>query len=201
MKLNSDVIKAAMASYWRYTRQCPIVAFECSVELDSDPGELADVMVVTEGQQLIMVEVKISLPDFRKDRKKNYHTHFSRDTGILPVTYFYFAVPSDLANKASYLCDQLYPYAGVLRYRDRDDYPSYVPDVAVSRQPKTLHPKALSVGQLTEKQINFITRTQTATLCRLARKVAEGKQIQKNLQAQLKEYKDMEALKAGSSGG
>lgn len=194
MKPNSDAIKAAVASYWRYTRQCPLVAFECNARLKPWGGELADVVVVTEGQQLLIVEVKISLADFRKDRKKSQHTHFSKDTGILPVTYFYFAVPLDLANKVSYLCDQLYPYAGVLSCRSNDNHLPSGLDVEVFKHPKTLHPKTLYVGQLTEEQINFITRTQTATLCRLAKKVAEQKQVRGNLETQLKEYKDKERL-------
>jgi len=40
MKPNSDAIKAAVASYFRYTRQCPLVAFECSARLFFG-GELA----------------------------------------------------------------------------------------------------------------------------------------------------------------
>ncbi len=192
MKPNSDAIKAAVASYWRYTRQCPLVAFECSTKLTPREGELADVVAVTEGQQLIVVEVKISLADFRKDRKKNHHAQFRHDTGILPVTYFYFAVPSDLANKVAYLCDQIYPYAGVLRCKLPSEFDMEVSefDVEVSRSPKTL-----CVGQLTEEQIRFITRTQTATLCRLAKKVVKEKRSRKKLEAQLKEYKDMEKLR------
>ena len=203
MKPNSDVIKAAVASYWRYTRQCPLVAFECSTKLKSWGGELADVVAVTEGQQLIVVEVKISIADFRRDGKKNQHAQFRHDTGILPVTYFYFAVPSDLANKVSYLCDQLYPYAGVLRCKLPSEFDMEVSefDVEVSRSPKTLHPKTLYVGQLTKEQITFITRTQTATLCRLAKKVVEVNRVRRKLEVELKEYRDMEALKAGSSEG
>ena len=189
MKPNSDTIKAAVASYFRYQRQCPLVAFECNARLKSWGGELADVVVVNEDKQLLIVEVKISLADFRKDKRKRQHTHFSKDTGILPVTYFYFAVPKELANKVAYICDDIYPYAGVLSWSN-----SEFDVVEVFKHPKTLHPKALYVGQLTEEQINFITRTQTATLCRLAKKVAEQKQVRGNLEAQLKEYKDMERL-------
>jgi len=189
VKPNSDTIKAAVASYFRYQRQCPLVAFECNARLEPWGGELADVVVVNEGKQLLVVEVKISLADFRKDKRKRQHTHFSKDTGILPVTYFYFAVPKELANKVAYICDDIYPYAGVLSWSN-----SEFDVVEVFKHPKTLHPKALYVGQLTEEQINFITRTQTATLCRLAKKVAEQKQVRGNLEAQLKEYKDMERL-------
>jgi len=192
VKPNSDTIKAAVASYFRYQRQCPLVAFECNARLEPWGGELADVVVVNEGKQLLVVEVKISLADFRKDKRKRQHTHFSKDTGILPVTYFYFAVPKELANKVAYIRDDIYPYAGVLSCSS-NDLPSEF-DVEVFKHPKTLHPKALYVGQLTEEQINFITRTQTATLCRLAKKVAEQKQVRGNLEAQLKEYKDMERL-------
>lgn len=192
MKPNSDAIKAAVASYWRYTRQCPLVAFECNARLKPWGGELADVVVVNEGKQLLIVEVKISLADFRKDKRKSQHAHFSKDTGILPVTYFYFAVPKELANKVAYICDDIYPYAGVLSWSN--DNSSEFDVVEVFKHPKTLHPKALYVGQLTEEQISFITRTQTATLCRLAKKVAEQKQVRGNLEAQLKEYKDKERL-------
>ena len=201
MKPNSDTIKAAVASYWRYTRQCPLVAFECNARLQPWGGELADVVAVNEGKQLLIVEVKLSLADFRKDRKKRQHTHFSKDTGILPVTYFYFAVPKELANKVAYICDDIYPYAGVLSCSSNGNDPPSEFDVEVFKHPKTLHPKALYVGQLTEEQINFVTRTQTATLCRLAKKVAEQKQVRRNLEAQLKEYKDMEILKGVSSAG
>ena len=191
MKLTSHVIKAAVAAYWRYTRQCSIVAFECDTQLRG--GELADVLVVNDDRRLIIIEVKVSLGDFKRDRRKMYHEQlrltdgkqespknvFDRSFGtkIRPVEYFYFAVPKDLANKVSLLCDQLFPYAGVLGcsgVRDNDTY--------VYRKPKRFE-----CCQLNNEQIEDITRAQTATLCRLARKVAEEHQIRKELEARLLE--------------
>lgn len=47
MKLTADSIKAAVAAYWRYTRQCPLVALEasCLLEPFNDGGQ-ADVLAV-----------------------------------------------------------------------------------------------------------------------------------------------------------
>ncbi len=190
VELSSDTIKAAVASYWRYTRQCPLVAFECSARLHFG-GELADVLVVTEDRLLSVVEVKISLSDFRRDRNKSCHRFFKDDRGFIPATHFYFAVPKELANNAAYLCDDLYPYAGVLGCNGISQF-----DIEVHRKPRNL-----KGGILTAEQIKYIERSQSATLCRLATKVAEQEQIRKNLMAQLKEYKDMEILKGGSSAG
>jgi len=183
MKPNSDTIKAAVASYWRYTRQCPLVAFECSARLFFG-GELADVLVVTEDRLLTVIEVKISLGDFRSDKNKSCHRYFNDDRGFIPATHFYFAVPKELANKVAYLCDDLYPYAGVIGCNGISQF-----DVEVYRKPRNL-----KGGILTAEQIKYIERSQSATLCRLATKVAEQKQIRRNLEAQIKEYKDMERL-------
>lgn len=185
--LSSHGIKASVANYWRYTRQYPFVAFEGNNGLEWGLGEQADVLVVSDDGFLIVIEVKVSLADFRKDRKKDCHRHFTGDSGRYPVAHFYFAVPKDLANTVSYLCNELYPYAGVIGCGSTSQF-----DVEVYRKPKTL-----KAEKLTGEQLKYMTRTQTATLCRLATKVEELKQIQGNLESQLKEYKDTEKLTAG----
>jgi len=185
VKPNSDAIKAAVASHFRYTRQCSLVAFECCARLFFGGGELVDVLVVTEGRLLTVVEVKISLGDFRGDKKKGYHRTFSNAPGVIPVTHFYFAVPKELANKVAYLCNDLYPYAGVIGTNGLDQF-----DIEVHRKPRNL-----KGGILTAEQIKYIERSQSATICRLATKVAEQKQVRRNLEAQIKEYKDMERLR------
>lgn len=196
LKLCSDDIKAAVASYWRYTRQCPLIAFECCVGLEWGAGELADVLVVTEDRLLSVIEVKISLSDFRQDKKKNHHEHFSRDTGHLSITHFYFAVPKELANKVAYLCDDLYPYAGVIGCPGISSGQELYLGIEVHRKPRNL-----KGGIVTDEQIKYIERSQSATLCRLATKVADQNRARRDLEAQLKEYKDMEILKARSSDG
>lgn len=198
--LSSHGIKAGVANYWRYERQYPVVAFEGNNKLEWGLGEQADILVVSEDGFLSVVEVKVSLADFRKDRKKDCHTHFTNDSGRYPVAYFYFAVPTDLATKVSYLCDDLYPYAGVIGCKSTSQFGVEVykgtSQFAVEVYRK---PKGLKAEKLTAEQMKYLTRTQTATLCRLATKVEELKQVQDKLESRLKEYKDTEKLTAGKA--
>ena len=171
MELSSDTIKASVAAYWRYTRQCPLVAFEASTRLDWGYTEQADVLAVTKERCLVETEVKVSVSDFRKDGKKACHRHFKDNTGVYPTAYFYFAVPKALGNELTLLCDQLYPYAGVLGCNGLSEQ-----GIEVYRKPKRLKGK-----RLTLKQVVYMARSQTATLCRLARKVEEQRQVIANL--------------------
>ena len=164
--MNSDTIKACIAAYWRYQRQCPMVAFESYSKLDWGGGEQADVLAVNKGRYLIETEVKVSLSDLRKDKNKPRHRYFRDVRGIYPTAYFYFAVPKEMANQAALLCDTLYPYAGVL------GCPNGTNETAVEIY---RNPRRLEGGKLSFKQILYMTRAQTATLCRLARKVEELK--------------------------
>ena len=85
---------------------------------------------------------------------------------------FYFAVPKELANDIAILCDELYPYAGVLGCRGIHDY-----QVEVHRKAKKFECNALR-----QEQIDDIIRAQTATLCRLATKAAEEHRERKRIQ-------------------
>jgi len=162
--MNSDKMKAIIASYWRYVRQCPMVALEanCQLEAFSDGGQ-ADVLAVNKDGFLIEAEVKVSLDDFRRDRNKIKHRHLKENDGRWPTRYFYFAVPYNIANKVSMLCDQLYPYAGVLGAKAEDEY-----GVVVYKEAKARSARKLSLLQVTR-----MAREQSATLCRLAKEVAE----------------------------
>jgi len=174
---NSEAIKAAVAAYWRYTFQHPMVAFEASPFLQY-AGCQADVLAVTKGRQLIETEVKISVSDFRKDQSKINHRYYERNDGTIPTAYFYFAVPQDLANKIAVLCDTLYPYAGVLGCANSTD----ASGVVVYRRPKLLSGQRLPL-----KLVVQMARAQSATICRLARLVEEQRQIIKNLHKQRSE--------------
>lgn len=165
--MNSETLKACVAAYWRYERQCPLVAFEGSSRLEWGWGEQADVLAVGQDRYLIETEIKVSLSDFRKDKHKPRHRHFRGNDGVLPTAYFYFAVPKDIANQVSLDCDQIYPYAGVLGCPDGTDELA----VEIYRNPKRLNGKRLSM-----KQVIYMVRSQTATVCRLAKKVDEQAQ-------------------------
>jgi hypothetical protein len=76
--INSDQIKAIIASYWRYIRQCPVIALEVNSNLSSYSGEeTADVLAVDKLRYLIETEVKVSLADLRRDIEKEKQRDFS----------------------------------------------------------------------------------------------------------------------------
>lgn len=170
--MNSDTIKACVAAYWRYQRQCPFVAFESSSRLDWGYAEQADILAVNKERYLIETEVKVSMSDLRKDKDKPRHRFFRDGGGSYPTAYFYFAVPKELANQVTLLCDNLYPYAGVL------GCPNSTEELAVEIY---RNPKRLKGTKLSFKDILYMTRAQSATLCRLAKKVVEQGRVIKNL--------------------
>ena len=148
MPITSDQIKAIVASYWRYIKQCPVIALEVNSNLSSYSGEeTADVLAVDKNRYLIETEVKVSLADLRRDIEKEKHRSFSQ--GSCVARYFYFAVPQDLANVARLICDELYPYAGVLGVNGLDEY-----GVAIYRKPEPLTGKRLSFSQVFWLRLN-----------------------------------------------
>ena len=163
MKISSDKVKAIIASYWRYTRQCPLVALEanCRLQAFNDGGQ-ADILVINKNGLLIEIEVKLNKADFRRDRNKLKHRYLRENSGRWPTTYFYFAVPKEIANKVAFLCENLYPYAGVLGTDGNSEH-----DVVVYREPKIRLAKKLSIFDMTR-----MAREQSATVCRLAKRVA-----------------------------
>ena len=165
MKVTAAEIKASVAAYWRYIRQYPFVALEasCRLEAFADGGQ-ADVLVISKSRYLIEVEVKLSIADLRRDREKLKHRNFRDGLVQYPTRLFYFAVPKEIANKVAVLCANLYPYAGVIGSNGRDEY-----DIEFYRDAHVLWGT-----KLTFPQILRMAREQSATVCRLARKLADG---------------------------
>ena len=162
--MDVNKLKAIIAAYWRYKIQCPLVALEANCRLDSfNDGGQADVLAVNKNGFLIETEIKLNIPDFRRDINKTKHRDFSRNSRVYPTKYFYFAVPKAIGNEVSYLCADIYPYAGVLA-SDGDDYFG----VEVYRQPKLLMGRKLSALQL-----GRMMKEQSATICRLAEKLTK----------------------------
>lgn len=179
MAMNADQMKAAVARYWRYQRQAPLVALEANSALASfNDGGQADVLVVTEERRLIETEIKLSIADLRRDRQKNKHELFHRaffhqHLIRYPTWHFYFAAPYEIANEVCLVCDQLYPYAGVLGVkRDSTDL-----NVIVYRNPKELGYKN---KKLAWRELRNMVRAQSATVCRLSQHVAELKETLKS---------------------
>ena len=163
LEITPDVIRAAVAAYYRYVRQC-IIAFEAPVHPQFD--ERSDILVICE-RRLIEIEVKVSLSDFRKDADKLKHRYMKEERySFYPVSFFYFAVPENIANDITYNCEQLYPYAGVIRVKGITQ-----DDVSFSRRGRVMCTEKMSLRDIAE-----IVRQQSGTIARLARDVALLKQ-------------------------
>ncbi len=172
-----DQVRAIILAYWRYQRQCPMVALEANCQLSAyNDGGQADILAVTKARLLAETEIKISIADLRKDQHKIKHQfykaqHFDQPhdfrQDLYPAHYFYFAVPPDIANKAASIIVQLYPYAGLLIAKDLPFQSG--PVVDMSRNAKLLHRRKLSAAELVR-----MAREMSATCCRLANKIANN---------------------------
>jgi len=183
--VKSEQLKAIIASYWRYVKQCPVIALEVSSSLSSySDDERADILAVNKNRLLIETEIKVSLGDLRRDHKKVKHLTFRNGGSRYIARYFYFAVPRDIANDVKVICDDLYPYAGVLGCDGSNEY-----GVVSYRNPKPLAGKRLSFPQALR-----LTFGQSATVCRLANKVSELTRVLEREERELKEYRDLKRL-------
>lgn len=171
-------IKRIIARYLRYDIQCPILGLECSSMLNTsyNDGGAADLIAVDKNRYIIEVEVKISIADMKADRRKEKHEYYRKCMGlpykntrkrfnqivvIEPHTYpthkFYFAVPWDIGNEAQLLCEDQYPYAGLLT-NEKHHYGN-----VTQRRPATiLNKEKSSLLNLTK-----LAKSQSATIVRL----------------------------------
>jgi len=167
--VKANEIKAEVASYLRYKWQCPIIAFEAPDDCKWYSGEPADILAVDKKRMLLEVEIKVSMSDFRHDAIKIKHHMFKEHPEWRPVHFFYFAVPFEIANQVEEECKNLYPYAGVIRVHKLSASTAGISGACVSKSPKTLNPKRLSL-----REVIWLTTAQSGTLCRLTRMQAVG---------------------------
>jgi hypothetical protein len=97
-------VRYGVLRWLRFERRCAMVMHERSPWWT---GGVPDVIGVTQSAQVIEVEIKISMADFRKDADKYRHR-----IGRYPWQ-FYYAVPEVLRDKATAEM-QLFPAAGLL---------------------------------------------------------------------------------------
>jgi hypothetical protein len=174
--INSTVMKAELLAYWRYVRQCPIVAVEVFDQ---------DVMSITKSRGLVITEVKVSISDLRADGSKEIHFRAASLYGIKKdpksrkeqraaylATYrtythdertpnqFYFAVPEEIYEKALAIIEERYPYAGLLCVKHYVEHSYWGHFVTVIRVAPTLHKEKCSI-----KTISALVKSMTASLC------------------------------------
>jgi len=190
MNINALGIKRLAAHYLRYDLVCPIIGLEVASSLAStyNNGGLADILAVSKQGYLIEVEVKISLSDMKADRKKPKHEYYRKLCEIpynnkqrrwgkivevepeeYPTHMFYFAIPHRLLNNAKLLCEDMYPYAGLLT--DVTTVWSNQPSttkMAVRREAKILNHRKLSLLEATR-----MAKGQSATIVRLLDQIAK----------------------------
>lgn len=174
----SDELKILVMGYWRFNRNCHIVASEYNY------GD-ADVISVTPAGMVIETEVKVSLSDLKREVNKSKHlamqSEFAFSEGheldhpyirSAPRRhYFYFAVPQALKEKAKVIIAQEYPYAGLLVVKPIDPevntcYSIPVYSVRTARQFK-------SKPKLTYEQTMEVAKGMATTLCKLGIKLIE----------------------------
>lgn len=190
--MTSDDMKALIARYLRYDLQCPVLGLEIASSLATsyNDGGSADVLAVNKKRYLIEVEVKTSLADMKADRRKLKHEYYRKCIGMpykntamrfgkgepkepkaYPTHLFYFAVPYELANEAVTLCENLYPYAGLLTNKQH-----FYGNIVIEKQPQILNRERLSLLQMAR-----IAKGQSATLVRLLEVVCHYQHLNNHL--------------------
>ena len=168
--IDTDHIKVCVAHYFRYKRQCKLIATERSIRRSG--WYRPDILVVTKDRRLIEVEVKTSIVDFKADAKK--HIWKMRDRGGAEMPYqFYYAVPANLADKVKPL---LRSDCGLIRVEDfyKQDWANNVR--VIKNAPINKQSKRLSLQELVE-----MVKNQTGTICSM---------MLENYKAQLKKERD-----------
>lgn len=171
----ADILKINVMCYWRFERKCPIVALEYHW---SD----SDVIAVTKDDMVIDTEVKVTIQDLKREKKKTKHYAMAREKDLIlghesmrpyiPAStrcnYFYFAVPDGLEEKAIQVINEMFPYAGLLVVRPNDFYQwdnghYIVPPVYSVR--KSLR---FNRSRLTERDKNSLIKSMGTTACKMA---------------------------------
>lgn len=168
MKISAEYLRACVAAYLRYDRQCPVVAFERG----GHSWERPDVLALTKTRHWIEVEIKTSIADFRADSKKRKWILGDRD-----FRQFYYLVPPDLVDEVKPMVRQ---GLGLLSLSS-DSYGGL--RIVKVVKPATVHPKA---PRATARDMLRAVRAQSGTLCALSKSlVLKGEEEEAGRSARL----------------
>jgi hypothetical protein len=111
IKSNSEIIKTALMSYYRFKRQ-----WICATEVHCGiNGEIADVMVDT-GTEIREVEIKCSKSDlWQGEAKKSKHNWYLSGHKNIPNA-FYICVPTELLEEAQKWVIEKNPKYGIIEF-------------------------------------------------------------------------------------
>jgi len=93
--MNSFEIKTKVLMYWRYARAYAYISTET--------GRFYADVLVSNGKNIIEIEVKTSYSDLKNDFKKRKHKFYRTEYSIGVPNKFYFAVPENLVEKTKEL--------------------------------------------------------------------------------------------------
>jgi len=166
--LQAEEIRYIVMAYWRFERQHYLVA----PEYDYRDADI--ISVSANGKVVCETEIKVSIGDLKKEKKKPKHIKDSFGNKLLRsqiVHEYYFAMPAHMAelDRVRLICDGRFPYAGILAV---DPYESYLSDLQGSytsapvrcvKQAKQLQPR-----ELTDRELMSIARRMSNSFCNLA---------------------------------
>jgi len=173
--MRSSHIRASIASYFRYKRQCPLIAFErACLEIRANP----DILIVNKNRMLIEVEVKTSVADFKNDAKKRiWQIRNSEYHKTLMPYQFYYAVPLDLKDKCLKVMngweekDKKCGKMGLLSVMDKEEIGWN--DVTVyKKSPINKKSKPISLKNIVKMSLH-----QSGSLCTIAIKIAKYERL------------------------
>lgn len=156
MKVDSLDIRAAVAMWMRYKKRCPLVCFERDIQEWSHG--MPDVLGVTRSRRVIEVEIKVSMSDFRSDKKKKKWGDHQRPR------QFYYAVPPEMAEKVK---EEIAPEHGLMTLSEHLLGGAHIIMVVQKAKP------APNDRKVTVQELVRMAWNQSGTLCYLAAKVAE----------------------------
>ena len=167
----AEEIKILLLSYWRFHRGCPIVATEFNY------GE-SDVISYSERNHTFYeTEVKISIADMRREQKKMKHRRVILNSSMwdlsptyhLRARHFYFAVPEAIQEQALKVCEELFPYAGLLVVRDYEKFlvENETPNASVPIG-EVKKPRSMEVRKVTPETIQWLAKGMSNTLCKVS---------------------------------
>ena len=173
MLTQAEEIKILLLSYWRFQRQCLIVATEFNY------GE-SDVISYSERNHTFYeTEVKISIADIRREQKKMKHRRVILNSSMWDIspTYhlrarcFYFAVPEAIQEQALKVCQELFPYAGLLVVRDYEKFlvENETPNASVPIG-EVKKPRSMEVRKVTPETVLWLAKGTSNSLCSMSYK-------------------------------
>jgi len=168
-------MKAEIASYLRFTRAMPLVAFE----LDKQ-----DIVAIGNSRHEIWVEIKVSIADLVSDRRKAFHQAmcekrslplFTGRAAQRPGTWFfrnfpnrfYFGVPDEIHEKALTKIQTFFPWAGLLVSMPINTHGFAGHRTRVAKDADLLQGEKVSI-----QRISALVKAQSASLANLAAKCA-----------------------------